>query len=55
MIDLTNILGKNENHLIEANYQEDRVMVGVTRWKDRITSTSGDSRSSVLVNVPVAV
>lgn len=24
------------------DYQEDRVMVGVTRWKDRITSTSGD-------------
>lgn len=23
------------------DYQEDRVMVGVTRWKDRITSTSG--------------
>lgn len=24
------------------DYQEDRVMVGVTRWKDRITSSSGD-------------
>ncbi len=24
------------------DYQEDRVMIGVTRWKDRITSTSGD-------------
>ena len=24
------------------DYQEDRVMVGVTRWKDRVTSSSGD-------------
>lgn len=24
------------------DYQEDRVMIGVTRWKDRITSASGD-------------
>lgn len=24
------------------DYQEDRVMVGVTRWKDRITSNAGD-------------
>lgn len=24
------------------DYQEDRVMVGVTRWKDRITSNTGD-------------
>ncbi|MGN0310437.1 MAG: RNA-binding domain-containing protein [Bacteroides sp.] len=24
------------------DYQEERVMVGVTRWKDRITSSSGD-------------
>lgn len=29
------------------DYQEDRVMIGVTRWKDRIVSTSGDWSGNV--------
>lgn len=29
------------------DYQEDRVMIGVTRWKDRVVSTSGDWSGNV--------